>query len=206
MKKSIYVTLLLMGIITINTTMANERRNTHCATDLEQLTQKPLYVIGDAVATADDVATIDAADIESVTIFQTGSKEAQAYSHLGDISNGVVVITLKDANDTPTTEADVMPIFLNGGIETFQQWVMQNIRYPEDMIGKIESTNILVEFVVNSDGYITDESIEFLSHAGKPFEDEVRRVLISSPRWIPGIQDGKKVSVTFVLALIFKEV
>lgn len=162
--------------------------------------QQPLYVIDNRAVTLDEVEALAPTDIESITIVK--DEDAKAYEHLGDISNGVMIINLITADET-FVATDIMPMFLNGGIETFQVWVMQNIRFPAEMVERGKEANLIVQFTVNSNGYIPAESIKFLQEAEEPFMEEARRVLLSSPRWVPGIENGKKVSVQFVLPVMF---
>ena len=162
--------------------------------------QQPLYEIDNRAVTLDEVEALAPTDIESITIVK--DEDAKGYEQLGDISNGVMIINLITADET-FVATDIMPMFLNGGIETFQVWVMQNIRFPAEMGERGKEAKLVVQFTVNSNGYIPAESSKFLREAEEPFMEEARRVLLSSPRWVPGIENGKKVSVQFVLPVIF---
>jgi Gram-negative bacterial TonB protein C-terminal len=50
---------------------------------------------------------------------------------------------------------------------------------------------VVVQFIVNKDGMITD--IKPLTNHGFGMEDEVIRVIGKGPKWNPAIQDGKQV-------------
>ncbi len=59
--------------------------------------QKPLYIINGKVATIEEVK--DLGDrLESMTVLKN-KNEIKEFDHLGDTSNGVIVITLKDAEE-----------------------------------------------------------------------------------------------------------
>ncbi|MBR5585213.1 MAG: hypothetical protein IKW36_03120, partial [Alistipes sp.] len=53
--------------------------------------QKPLYIINGKVATIDEVKYLGD-DLESMTVL-TNKKDVKEFEHLGDTSNGVIVIT-----------------------------------------------------------------------------------------------------------------
>ena len=78
--------------------------------------QKPLYIINGKVATIEEVKYLGD-DLESMTVLKN-EKDIKEFDHLGDTSNGVIVITLKDAEeeDIPFVYADVMPQFMGGDL------------------------------------------------------------------------------------------
>lgn len=199
MKHSFIAATLIIAAATTPALAANTDISAHVSASHEE-SQQPLYVIDNRAATLDEVEALAPTDIESITIVK--DEDAKTYAHLGDISNGVMIINLINADET-FVATDIMPMFLNGGIETFQVWVMQNIRFPAEMAEQGKVARLVVQFTVNSNGYIPAESIKFLQTAEEPFVEETRRVLLSSPRWVPGIENGKKVSVQFVLPVVF---
>ena len=167
--------------------------------------QKPLYIINGKVATIDEVKYLGD-DLESMTVL-TNEKDVKEFEHLGDTSNGVIVITLKDTEeeDLPFIYADVMPQFMGGDLLAFRSWVMQNVRYPETAMKEGKEDMVVVQFSVNRHGYIDYDRINILqSEYPDIFAEEVKRVISSSPRWTPGFNNGYAVSVTLTLPIAFK--
>ena len=167
--------------------------------------QKPLYIINGKVATIEEVK--DLGDrLESMTVLKN-KNEIKEFDHLGDTSNGVIVITLKDAEeeDMPFVYADVMPQFMGGDLLAFREWVMQNVRYPEAAMKEGKEDMVVVNFVVNRHGYIDYNRINIIqSEYPDIFGEEVKRVISTSPRWTPGFNNGNAVSVSFMLPITFK--
>ena len=167
--------------------------------------QKPLYIINGKVATIDEVKYLGD-DLESMTVL-TNKKDVKEFEHLGDTSNGVIVITLKstEEEDMPFIYADVMPQFMGGDLLAFRSWVMQNVRYPETAMEEGKEDMVVVQFSVNRHGYIDYDRINILqSEYPDIFAEEVKRVISSSPRWTPGFNNGYAVSVTLTLPIAFK--
>ena len=167
--------------------------------------QKPLYIINGKVATIDEVKYLGD-DLESMTVL-TNEKDVKEFEHLGDTSNGVIVITLKDTEeeDLPFIYADIMPQFMGGDLLAFRSWVMQNVRYPETAMKEGKEDMVVVQFIVNRHGYIDYDRINILqSEYPDIFAEEVKRVISSSPRWTPGFNNGYAVSVTLTLPIAFK--
>ena len=167
--------------------------------------QQPLYIINGKVATIDEVKYLGD-DLESMTVL-TNKKDVKEFEHLGDTSNGVIVITLKDAEeeDMPFISADVMPQFMGGDLLAFREWVMQNVRYPEAAMKEGKEDMVVANFIVNRHGYIEYDRINIIqSEYPDIFGEEVKRVISTSPRWTPGFNNGHAVSVSFVLPIVFK--
>ena len=167
--------------------------------------QKPLYIINGKVATIDEVKYLGD-ELESMNVHKN-KKDVKEFEHLGDTSNGVIVITLKstEEEDLPFIYADVMPQFMGGDLLAFRSWVMQNVRYPETAMKEGKEDMVVVQFSVNRHGYIDYDRINILqSEYPDIFAEEVKRVISSSPRWTPGFNNGYAVSVTLTLPIAFK--
>ena len=167
--------------------------------------QKPLYIINGKVATIDEVKYLGD-DLESMTVL-TSKKDIKEFERLGDTSNGVIVITLKNAEeeDLPFISADIMPQFMGGDLLAFRSWVMQNLRYPEAAMKEGKEDMVVTQFVVNRHGYIDYNRIDIIqSEYPDIFGEEVKRVISTSPRWTPGFNNGNAVSVSFMLPITFK--
>ena len=88
------------------------------------------------------------------------------------------------------------------GLEAFSSWVMSRLKYPKDAkAAHIEGT-VKVKFVVGSNGGV--QEVEVLEGAFPSLNAEAVRVIKSSPKWKPGINNGKPCRVTYTLPVIFK--
>ena len=162
----------------------------------------PLYIINECVVSASEVQELTSQGHIDVLTVVRDANELKEYERFGDTSNGVILVTLKEDHVfiAPETPGE----FMGGNIETFQRWVAENLRYPEEMKNqKASEVRIVVKFTIGKHGYIVPSSIEFLQGSVKAFNDEVRRVLLSSPRWEPGKQKGEPVAVSYMLPVIF---
>ena len=164
--------------------------------------QRPLWVVDGKAIAEQEVQNITS-EIESITVL-INQEETSKFRHLGDVSNGVVVIALKNSEeDEIFVFAEVMPTYMGGDLNTFRGWVMENIRYPEEAMKNGWQGNVVVQFVVNREGYVTYDSVNVLQSQHPVLAEEVKRVISSSARWTPGIQNGRAVSVRLVLPVAF---
>ena len=96
---------------------------------------------------------------------------------------------------------DQWPTFKGKGTDAFSQWVTANLKYPKDAKAAHIDGTVKVKFVVGSNGGV--QEVEVLQGAFPSLDAEAVRVIKSSPKWKPGVKDGKPVRVTYTLPVIF---
>ncbi len=89
-----------------------------------------------------------------------------------------------------------------GGDEQFGKFLAGNLKYPAEAKEKHISGRVFVSFVVEKDGSLTD--IKVLRGLGYGTDEEAVRVLKASPKWSPGMKEGKKVRVQFTMPIFFQ--
>lgn len=94
-----------------------------------------------------------------------------------------------------------MPQFKGGDIKDFQKWVMENINYPEEALKNKISGKVFCDFVIDEQGKVGKIKITRSVH--KLLDEEVERVIKTSPVWTPGKQRGKQVKVKMSLPVQF---
>lgn len=107
----------------------------------------------------------------------------------------------KTAKDKVYEKAEIMPEF-PGGEQAMMDFVAKNVTYPKEAMEKEISGRVLVGFIVEKDGSITET--EVVKGIGGGCDEEALRVVKAMPKWKPGKQDGKPVRVHFLLPIIFK--
>lgn len=98
------------------------------------------------------------------------------------------------------TKVDVLPIF-KGGQQKFIDFLVKNIKYPEEARAKNIEGRVIVNFIVEKDGSLSD--IKVLRGVSKEIDEEAFRVIKLSPNWEPGQQAGKAVRVSFTVPILF---
>ena len=102
--------------------------------------------------------------------------------------------------------AEVMPTFQGGDLSKFRNWVQQNVKYPQIALENGIQGNVVVQFVVGSDGKMTNFKV--LQSPDKTLADATIEVLKKANEmkngWKPGKQRGKPVKVSFTLPVAFK--
>ena len=94
-----------------------------------------------------------------------------------------------------------MPSFRGGDLLEFRSWVMKNLKYPKIAIENGVSGKVYVQFVVNAKGRVQDAVI--IRGVDPSLNEESLRVVLSSPKWVPGKQGGRAVKVQYTLPIHF---
>jgi protein TonB len=89
-----------------------------------------------------------------------------------------------------------------GGMSSLNQFVRDNLEYPEIARKAGVEGRVIVGFIVGRDGRIRD--VQVMRGIGAGCDEEAIRVVRQMPNWIPGKQRGNAVSVRFALPITFK--
>jgi len=87
-----------------------------------------------------------------------------------------------------------------GGPDALKRFLAQNLSAPSDL-EEGEKKTVHIRFKVDKDGSVN--TFEIITSGGNEFDNEVVRVCKKMPRWIPAIQNGIHVPVSYVLPVIF---
>lgn len=88
-----------------------------------------------------------------------------------------------------------------GGINKFYAYLSKAIKYPAMAQENNVQGKVFLSFVVEKDGKLTD--IQVTRGLGSGCDEEAIRVLKASPRWVPGVQNGKPVRVKYNINVNF---
>ena len=89
-----------------------------------------------------------------------------------------------------------------GGMGELMRFLQKNLRYPAAARQARVQGKVIVEFLVGTDGSISDIKVK---HSVNPELDaEAVRVIGLMPKWIPGEQLGKAVSVRYEMSIEFR--
>ena len=99
------------------------------------------------------------------------------------------------------TIVEQMPEFPGGEGELFK-FIQQNISYPAMERDNDIQGRVIVGFVVNEDGSVSDVAVK--KGVSNGLDKEAIRVVKLLPKFKPGKQQGKSVKVAYVLPIMFK--
>jgi|GEM_PF-2547128 len=94
-----------------------------------------------------------------------------------------------------------MPSF-PGGMKAMMDYLAKNIRYPADAKNNQIEGRVILQFIVDKKGRLSD--IKVVKSVEPSLNAEAVRVVKSMPRWNPGTQQGKAVKVRYTLPVTFR--
>ncbi len=113
-------------------------------------------------------------------------------------------ITIKLADPSKSnivfTSVEHVPEF-PGGLNAFSQFLASNIRYPKEARDKNTQGRVIISFIVETDGSLSN--IKVARGIGDGADEEALRVLSMSPKWKPGVQNGLTVRVAYSVPINF---
>ena len=89
-----------------------------------------------------------------------------------------------------------------GGMTMFVQWLTKNLKYPEAARNQKLQGRVVVSFIVNKDGSVSDLKI---ARSINPLLDhEAMRVMRLMPPWKPGIQNNEPCRTMMAIPIVFQ--
>jgi len=138
----------------------------------------------------------------TISIADVKGNDEKNGKDIADLKKIVTQEAPKDDEDNKVFDmVEVQPSF-PGGQGEMMSWISSHLKYPAIAAENGIEGKVIVQFVVGKNGAIRDATI---ARALNPSCDkEALRVVNAMPRWLPGKQNGKEVSVKFTLPITFK--
>lgn len=95
---------------------------------------------------------------------------------------------------------DQLPVF-PGGLYYLVSYLSENVLYPEEALTKQIQGRVIVSFVVETDGTLSNIQIE--QSVSPSLDEEALRVVRNMPRWIPAKQSRNPIKLKFNLPINF---
>jgi periplasmic protein TonB len=110
------------------------------------------------------------------------------------------------------TKPTVEPVYTPGGVDimpepfggesAWSKFLSKNLRYPAPAQEEGVSGRVILSFIVEKNGHLTEISI--IKGAGHGFDEEALRVLKLAKDWKPGMQNGQPVRVRYMIPINFQ--
>ena len=192
----------------------------------------PLIVINGKVSTKEQMENIGEDEIDHVNVIKNEEalKEYARYFN-EDTSKGIIFINTKEfvekgkkelaaitvvakgpqVEDTEKPEqpeldmvfdvVEQMPMF-PGGMEEMMKFISMNVRYPKSAMEKGQQGRVLVQFIIERDGSLSN--VQVVKKVNEDLDAEALRIIGQMPKWNPGMQNGQTVRVKFTIPISFR--
>ena len=109
-------------------------------------------------------------------------------------------LILTEDTDKVFTSVEKTPSF-PGGLDAFYHFLGSNTKYPAEAREHNVQGRVIVTFIVEKDGSLTN--IHVVRGIGSGADEESVRVFKLSPKWEPGLQNGRPVRVAYTVPIAF---
>ena len=89
-----------------------------------------------------------------------------------------------------------------GGTAAIVAAIQQAVRYPRQALRNGVEGKVFVSFTVDPKGEVTD--VKIVKGLGSGLDEETMRAIKTLPRFIPGKQNGREVSVSFTVPVTYR--
>jgi TonB family protein len=200
-----FIIMLILAAATVNNSKAVTRVNIFATkvfslpadkSALLKLTEIKLLPLPDKTPGTAGLKTkigIGNKKIDSAIRLEMNAEQTREESFAANVKNDTA---FKSGSNELFTAVEIEPSFPG-----FGQYLAKELRYPEtDRENKIQG-KVYLQFVVEKDGSV--DNIQVLRAPDQTLADEAVRVLSSSPKWNPGIQNGRTVRTQFTVPISF---
>ena len=119
----------------------------------------------------------------------------------GEVLKAKVVMAQGVEEEKVFDVVEQMPEF-TGGPQALFNWLSANVKYPASAEENGVQGRVIVTFVVEIDGSITD--VHVVKSVDPALDKEAARVVKSMPRWKPGKHNGSRVRVKYTVPVTFR--
>lgn len=138
---------------------------------------------------------------ETARVAAVKMQEDKALEEASSMAMAKDTAEAKTGKKMPCTDnPEMFPQFPGGHVALFE-YLSKNIKFPKSKENEDVKVRVVTTFTVEKDGSITDARI--VRSQGEAFDNEALRVINGMPKWIPGMQNGKAVSVKYLLPITF---
>lgn len=149
----------------------------------------------DTVIIEKDPATIK----KRTAPFKASAKELTGISEI--IEEPEPSVVGRTENQLVGEIVEQMPMF-PGGSEALFNYLSENITYPKECEDVCVQGRVVVSFVVEKDGSVTNA--EVVKSVYQPLDEEALRVVKNMPKWIPGMLNGEPTRVKYSVPVTFR--
>ncbi|HHT03134.1 MAG TPA: TonB family protein [Bacteroidales bacterium] len=156
----------------------------------------------------EDVPQAETTEFEIIDDSKTIEREfnISSFQQTSNVQASVAKVEIKIEEEEVQEEKVIFTVVeqeasFPGGIQKLNEYLATSIKYPQQAKETGTKGRVMLTFVVERDGSITD--IKVLRDIGSGCGEEAKRVVKEMPKWQPAKQRGKAVRQQFVLPVSF---
>ena len=199
--------------------------NQFVANFITEETGKTVYIVNGENVSQKNVDRIEKEDIATVDVISN----REWLSANAPEADKAVIIQTKQSDEPVLDKCEQMPSFPGGDVK-LMEFIAKNIKYPQQAIECGLQGRVIVQFIVEKDGSLSNakalenpkksqinmvvvnanmpdkqrQDAEAHNRAVQALRDEAIRVVNAMPKWNAGMQRGKAVRTKFVIPISYR--
>ncbi|MDB5149795.1 MAG: TonB family protein [Mucilaginibacter sp.] len=178
-----------------------QKSNSHRMALVKYGLSAPLFILMMVLSSA----TINNSD--TITVINT--KADKVFSTPATKVTEITIDEPPKIDEKPVAAADTTPVYtavervpeFPGGLEAFGKFLATNIKYPASAREQKIQGRVIITFVVERDGSLSNERV--VRGITDDLDNEALRVMKLSPQWKPGTQSNRPVRVQYTVPISF---
>lgn len=193
--------IILINLLTVAVTFSVAAQRTVTCRLIDNETEKPIKDASIALAsngfeTKSNYLGYFQLEIDSIDLIAINATGYRPVKMNLLKATGNLVIRLSKAN--------LQPASFPGGLAKFHEYIERNINYQHDENKKRIKGDVLLEFLVDSNGEIPTSEIKIKTGLTPLCDEEAIRVIKESPKWNPAKWGNEFVGERITIAVKFK--
>lgn len=121
---------------------------------------------------------------------------------VGQNNMEVKEVTATETQEEMFTVVEEMPMF-PGGQEEMKKFIQKNLEFPKTALEKKVNSKCYIKVIIKPDGSVSGIQVLKGVVDCPECDTEAVRVITMMPKWIPGKQNGRAVSVYYNIPILF---
>lgn len=111
------------------------------------------------------------------------------------------MVNLNDDSEETLRIVEQLPEY-PGGMSEFVKWLTATLKYPDAALRQRIQGKVMISFIVNKDGSLSD--VKIMKGAHKLLDAEAMRVALLMPKWQPGKENGVPCKTMVAIPIVFE--
>ena len=150
---------------------------------------------------ADEAQQAPSAELAEKSPDAKTSETTENANATADANKALTPLEAQDADSKIFDMVEEMPNF-PGGSKELMSYLVKNIEYPASAKKDGKQGRVIIQFVVEKDGSISD--VKVVRGVDPSLDQEAVRVVKAMPNWIPGKMKGNAVRVKYTVPVMFR--
>ena len=167
--------------------------------DMMAIMETPSQTLSDHIQVVDE--PVDENPIENPNTHLSVEGDLEGAVKGSELSTAIPQTPVDEDNPLNFRVVEQLPEF-PGGMVAFMKWLTHNLRYPQSAQQQKIQGKVVVSFIVNKDGSLTDAKV--VQSVNPMLDREAMRVVKMMPKWKPGVNNNEPCRTMIAIPVVFK--